>query len=133
MGRRVFEPVWYLPSENRWRAWNPLAFKDVGKLIVSDHAIEFQGRGQKVAVSQIRSVSIGKQGRDFVNDWVKVEYGPGPTPATAFFADGSVGAACSEEPRRSSPRFWGRWAEPHVSRSRGGYLEFRPGGVDWPR
>lgn len=88
MGAQVFEPVWYLPTENRCRDWNPLAFKDLGRLIVCDHAIEFQGRGQKVAVSQIRSVSIGKQGRDFVNDWVKVEYGPGPTPATAFFADG---------------------------------------------
>lgn len=88
MGTQVFEPVWYLPSENRWRDRNPLAFKDVGRLTISDHAIEFQSRGQEVAVSQIRSVSIGKQGRDFVNEWVKIEYGPRPAPAFAFFADG---------------------------------------------
>jgi hypothetical protein len=88
MDSQVFEPVWYLPSENRWRDRNPLAFRDVGRLVVSEHAIAYQGRGYRFVASHIRSVSIGKQGRDFINDWVKVEYGPGPTPATAFFADG---------------------------------------------
>ncbi len=88
MGTQVFEPVWYLPSENRWRDRNPLAYRDVGRLIVSGRDIGFQGRGRKLAISHVRSVSIGRQGRDFLNDWVKVEYGSGSAPDIAFFADG---------------------------------------------
>jgi hypothetical protein len=77
-----------LPGENQWQDRDLLAYRDLGRLIVPDHAREFLGRVWELAISQIRSVSIGKQGRDFINDWVKVEYGPGRTHDTAFFADG---------------------------------------------
>jgi hypothetical protein len=86
---KVFNPVWFLPSENRWRDMNILAFKDTGRLIVQPQLLEFQGNKEKVAITEIRRVSIGKQGRDFVNQWVKVEYGDAQAPSTAYFADGS--------------------------------------------
>jgi hypothetical protein len=90
MPAQTFDTVWYLPDENRWRDLNPLAYKDVGKLTINEESIEFQGRGQTLVIEKVRRVSYGKQGRDFVNNWVKVEYGDGPTASTAFFADGSM-------------------------------------------
>lgn len=66
MAAQTFDTVWYLPNENRWRDLNLLAYRDVLR------------------------VSYGKQGRDFVNNWVKVEYGHSATPSSAFFADGSL-------------------------------------------
>jgi hypothetical protein len=75
--------------ENRWRDLNPIAFRDSGKLMISDGLIEFQGKKGKVEIRDIKRVSFGKQGRDFVNNWVKVEYGGYPVISTAFFADGS--------------------------------------------
>lgn len=89
MAKRQFNSVWYLPAENEWRDLNLLAFKDNGRLLVRDDSLEFQGAKGSVAITNVRRVSLGKQGRDFVNDWVKIEYGDGAAPSTAFFADGS--------------------------------------------
>ena len=38
----------------------------------------------------LHNVSYGKQGRDFINNWVKVEYGDMNSPSIAFFADRSL-------------------------------------------
>ncbi|MCX6072487.1 MAG: hypothetical protein NTU91_16805 [Chloroflexi bacterium] len=89
MPSTVLDHIWYLPSENRWRDMNILAFRDSGRLIVGDGTLEYQGGKERVVISGIRRVSMGKQGRDFVNDWVKIEYGDAAAPTTAFFADGS--------------------------------------------
>ncbi len=89
MERRKFDSVWYLPEENRWHDGNLLAYRDVGRLTLTGRHVEFEGRAGRVVVEPIRSVSIGKQGRDFVNEWIKIEYGPATAPAAAYFADGS--------------------------------------------
>lgn len=68
---------------------NVLAYRDTGKLIVQDDSLEFQGKKEKVVITRVRRITFGKQGRDFVNNWVKIEYGDGPVLSTAFFADGS--------------------------------------------
>jgi hypothetical protein len=86
---KTFEKVWYLPDVNRWRDLNILAFRDVGTLTLDDNLIIFEGKKGKVEIRNVKRVSIGKQGRDFVNDWVKVEYEEGSNPLTAFFADGT--------------------------------------------
>jgi hypothetical protein len=86
----VFENVWFLPSENRWRDLNLLAHRDTGKLTVKEKSIEFRGKKEAVVITNVRAVSYGKQGRDFVNNWVKVEYGDGSAPSSAYFADGSL-------------------------------------------
>jgi hypothetical protein len=65
-----------------------LAYDEVGKLAVSDTQIVFQSGTRTIVIDQIRQVSYGKQGRDFINDWVKVEYIIGGAPQIAFFADG---------------------------------------------
>jgi len=81
-----FSTVWYLPEENRWRDMNLLAMRDTGTLVVTDQSLEFQGRKEQVRITGVKRVSYGKQGRDFVNNWVKIEYGDGKQ---AFFADGT--------------------------------------------
>jgi hypothetical protein len=55
---------------------------------VSENSIEFHGSKGPVVITDIKRVTFGKQGRDFVNNWVKIEYGT--TPSVAFFADGSL-------------------------------------------
>jgi len=73
MAAQTFDTVWYLPNENRWRDLNLLAYRDVGRLTVHENSIEFNGRREAVVVTDVRRVSYGKQGRDFVNNWVKIE------------------------------------------------------------
>lgn len=90
MAAMTFESVWFLPKENKWSDKNPLAYTDKGSLVVGDNSIEFRGTKSAIVITNIRRVSYGKQGRDFVNNWVKVEYGAGIDPSTAFFADGSL-------------------------------------------
>ena len=88
MADATFDKVWFLPRERRWGELN-LAYEDIGRLTVRADSLEFQGRKGTLVITHIRRVSCGKQGRDFINDWVKVEYGDGPSPSIAFFADGA--------------------------------------------
>ena len=69
---------------------NLLAFRDAGKLIVGEDSLEFHGKKEKVVITNVRRISYGKQGRDFVNNWVRIEYGDAPKTSTAFFADGNL-------------------------------------------
>ena len=87
MATRTFGTVWYLPEENRWRDMNILAMRDAGTLVVNDDALEFNGKKENAYITDVKRISYGKQGRDFVNNWVKIEYQDGKT---AFFADGSL-------------------------------------------
>jgi hypothetical protein len=87
MAVQTFANIWYLPHENRWRDMNLLAFSDIGTLIVGKNSLEFKGKRENVHITNIRQISYGKQGRDFVNNWVKIEY---DNDKTAFFADGSL-------------------------------------------
>ena len=86
IARTTFDKVWYLPEENRWRDMNMLAMRDTGTLVVKDKSLEFQGKKEHVHITDVKKISYGKQGRDFINDWVKINYSDGKT---AFFADGS--------------------------------------------
>ena len=90
MAIRTFDTVWYLAHENRWSDLNILAYRDTGKLTVAENAIEFHGGKETVVIANIQRITFGKQGRDFVNNWVKIEYGDSIPPCVAFFADGSL-------------------------------------------
>ena len=52
----------------------------------------FKGKKYKeVTIKNIQSISYGKQGRDFVNNWVKLEFvNDKGEKETAFFADGKL-------------------------------------------
>lgn len=85
-----FETVWYRPDESRWRDLEFVAYRDSGRLVVRADSLEFDGKAGRVRVANVRGVSLVKQGRDFINDWVRIEYGDAAgAAATAFFADGS--------------------------------------------
>jgi len=83
--KKIFKKVWHLPEENSWKSTNLLAMKDVGRLSIANGKITFAGADSDIEISNIQNIQYGKQGRDFVNNWVKVEYENGKT---AFFADG---------------------------------------------
>ena len=89
MAIETFTRVWFLPDENRWRDGNFLAFRAIGTLTVERDRLEFQTKTEKVIIAAVKRVTFGKQGRDWVNNWVKVEYGNDTAISTAFFADGS--------------------------------------------
>lgn len=82
---KVFKKTWYLPEERSWKSLNLMAMKDVGDLMISEGHIKFLGADNNIETSNIQNISYGKQGRDFVNSWVKVEYDDGKA---AFFANG---------------------------------------------
>ena len=84
--------IWYLPSENTWRELNLLAMRDIGILIFEKEELIFIGKKSKaIIIKNIQFVSIGKQGRDFINNWVKLEFlNDKGEKETAFFADGKM-------------------------------------------
>lgn len=82
---KVYKKIWHLPEENSWKSFNLMAMKDVGDLMITDSNINFIGTDNNIEIANIQNITYGKQGRDFVNNWVKVEYDNGKT---AFFADG---------------------------------------------
>jgi hypothetical protein len=84
----VFDRAYYLSRENTWLRFRLLAYEDVGKLTIGENSVLFESSKRTIAIVRIQKVSYGKQGRDFVNNWVKIEYLDGDKPAIAFFADG---------------------------------------------
>ncbi len=86
----TLENAWYLPSENTWMDFQMMAMKDIGMLIIDKSGIVFRGNNTDLIITQISSIAYGKQGRDFINNWVKIEYmGPNNLPMQAYFADGN--------------------------------------------
>ena len=60
-----------------------------GTLTVGPTSNQFSIGNEALVITDILRVTLGKQGSDFINDWVKVEYGQSACPSVAFFADGS--------------------------------------------
>ena len=89
---QVFDPVFYLPHENKDLYLNILAGRQTGRLTVGEKSIQFSsGNGTVVIMmTNILRVTFGKQGSDFVNDWIRIEYGDQASPSVAFFADGAL-------------------------------------------
>jgi len=88
----IISNIWYLPSENTWKKFNLLAMKDIGTLIFNKNELIFKGNGSKeIIINNLVSISYGKQGRDFINKWVKIEFiNNNKEIETAFFADGNM-------------------------------------------
>ena len=80
---RSFSSVWYRAGEHL----SIVAFSDSGELTVREDAIEFKEK-LTIPIADIRSVSWGKLGIDFVNDWATVEYEDAGEIKIAGFKDG---------------------------------------------
>ena len=85
MSDKTFHAVWHRSGKKG--LFELLAFKDSGTLVVRDNRIEFTGKDQFV-IDKVLKLSYGKQGADFVNNWVSIDYVDGIEEKTAFFADG---------------------------------------------
>jgi len=88
----VFHNIWYLPKKNECRDKKVKAFYDVGNLTVDESGknVEFKGKRGNIKIDKIISVTYGKQGRDFVNNWVKVDFTNDNEPLVAYFSDGGL-------------------------------------------
>ncbi len=66
--------------------------KDTGSLFLENGEVIFKGNKYKqVSIKNIESISYGKQGRDFVNNWVKLIYATEEGERkVAYFADGKL-------------------------------------------
>lgn len=82
--------TWYLPSENTWEDFQIMAMKDIGTLTIDADSIFFEGGKSNLLINQLHSISYGKQGRDFINNWVKIEYYDSRNELQqTYFADGN--------------------------------------------
>lgn len=86
MSEEEFKNVWYLPKEITWEDKRVFPIKHSGTLKLKGDCIEFICNNELIKITNIKHISFGKQGRDFINNWVKIEYQDGKT---AFFADGN--------------------------------------------
>jgi hypothetical protein len=82
---QTFHIIWYLPAENTWKDFQILAYKDVGTLTFENHVLTFAGQKETLRLVDVAEVKYGKQGRDFINNWVLIRSGDG---SVAYFADG---------------------------------------------
>lgn len=85
--KKIFGKVWYLSKENKVSDLKLCAWQDSGTLTVGEDSLEFAGKKETVTITDIQKITFGKQGRDFINNWVRIEYQNGHK---AFFADGSL-------------------------------------------
>ena len=85
----IFPVAWFLDSENTWGDFHVLAYDDLGTLTVGDGELEFRGSKMATTIRHITRIALVRQGRDFINHWVKIDYVEGEVPATVYLADGS--------------------------------------------
>jgi len=82
--------VWYLSSENTRQKKQVMAMDDIGTLNISPGVLSFRGAKTEIIITGVISISYGKQGRDFINNWVRVEYHDNNDELLhAYFADGN--------------------------------------------
>lgn len=90
MDGSVFPRVWFRYSPNTWADFQLLAWQDQGTLEVRGAELEFRGGRYALVIRDITRLSVVRQGRDFINSWVQVDYVRDGSPAVAYFADGSA-------------------------------------------
>lgn len=86
----VFRDVWYRPEPNTWERLELAAMRDSGVLTVRGAELDYRGGKGSLAIRHITHISLGQQGRDFINTWVKVEYLENDQPLVAYFSDGTA-------------------------------------------
>ncbi len=83
-------PTNYQKRGTTWANFEPLAWQDQGSLDIRGAELEFRGRKYAFVIRDITQLSMGRQGRDFINTWVRVDYVQDGNPAVAYFVDGSA-------------------------------------------
>jgi len=88
--KAVMYGVWYRSKKKSWHDFHVVSWEDVGRLVLSEEGIDFFGTRATVTIRHVKSVSYGRQGRDFTKNWVHIEYTEDTIPKTALFADGRL-------------------------------------------
>lgn len=83
-----FKNVWLRSSEANWGSLR--AYEDVGTLTIEKGSLEFAGKKLNVSISHIRSVSRKRIGRDFINNWIHVQYEADGEIRNAYLVDGGL-------------------------------------------
>lgn len=60
------------------------AKKDTGTLTITQDSIQFNGRNEKLILTNIQFISYGKPGRFVFGDWLQVIYGGSLQPSVAY-------------------------------------------------
>ena len=87
MSEEEFKNVWYLAKEITWQDKSLFPYKRSATLKLKDNCIDVICNDELIKITNIKHISIGKRGRDFINNWVKIDYEDGKT---AYFADGNL-------------------------------------------
>jgi hypothetical protein len=90
MSGLTFPLVWFRYSESTWTDFELLAWQDKGTLEVRTGELEFRGEKYAFVIRDVTQISMGRQGRDFVNFWVRVDHMDGLNPLVGYFVDGSA-------------------------------------------
>jgi len=86
---QTFDNVWYRPTIAKPGFF---VMSDTGNFIVDNDFLEFQGEKDKIEIKfpEIRSISFGKIGTDFINNWITIEYGDEKAPLYAVISAGKA-------------------------------------------
>jgi hypothetical protein len=87
MGTSTYEGIRYESTLPR-AAMDARAETRTGTLTIAPDAVSFQDSLGYLDLSPVHNVAIGRRGSDLFNRWIKVSYGEGVRPATAFLNDG---------------------------------------------
>jgi hypothetical protein len=86
---KTFRNIWYRSKEKKlWNILPLIAYEDVGSLTITGNSLVFDGRKNRISITNVRRLSFGKLGIDLYNMWVKVEYDGPSGPSSACFSDG---------------------------------------------
>jgi len=83
----VCKSVWYRHTRRTW-TWRSLrewAWTDRGVLVLRKGSLEFVGAEVSLRITSVEAISVGRQGADLVNPWVRLDL---PDGQKAYFADG---------------------------------------------
>jgi hypothetical protein len=88
MDEKTFANVWYRTTPVGGREVTMKAMEDRGELTVGPGKLVFTGKKKTVEITDIRSVTALRAGRDFINRWIVVTYGADGDEAR--FVDGRL-------------------------------------------
>lgn len=89
MGQSHFRLVWVRRTENSWDNFELLAWQERGPLDLDGDQLRVGDDTLVIPLASISRVSLTKQGRDPINDWVKLEWTDHDHGAVTYLADGS--------------------------------------------
>lgn len=83
-----FSKIWFLESENTFENFKLSSMDDVGELRCTEGELFFKGKAKAKSIRNIKSLSFCKQGRDFVNNWIRITFDEYETSSKSVYVAG---------------------------------------------